>query len=707
MSALFCTNHRNRGRASLRMLGIAMTVFLVLTVLTPVFQQAGAEEAPPITDSEQVEDVTQEETPIAEDEGEGEGTGDEGTGEQQLVLDEPAPEAPVAFHFYKYECDSDYGHDYYQLKENCYEPTVDFQFEVYGPNYTEYFTNSFSADNLVAGVYQFNESIPDGYADPLLYCETTDIVGYASGLNEVVTYDGAYEAQLDPGTTLYCEWFNIHEDYRGVVTVIKYECFDVLHPDATFEDYQYECAQPQADVDFKLDGLSTGNPGNYLTDQSGTVSWGDREADTYYLTETVPDGYGTPVVFCDRYFPFDEQVPEYVRYDLYEYAQIQFDLAEGEHITCYWYNVPEHHGGVVTVIKYECLEALGPDASFEDYQYACTKPQADIDFKLDGLSTGNPGNYLTDANGQVSWDEREADTYYLTETVPSGYGKPVVFCDFYFPFDEEVPEYTGYTVEEFAQITFDLKEGQYITCYWFNIPEYEYSTVTVYKYICDEEIALDKDLAFYQDECAEPHQYVPFNLTGESTGDQGTYETDADGKVFWDELETDLYTLDEEIPSGYGDPIVFCGFSAYHDGAVYDGFPVRYEDVIDGAVELDIEIPNSEFFCWYFNIPEYDTSITIYKWLCPENFDLYSSAKDECTEPLNGVEFTIDGPDGYSSQSLTGDSIPYAVYFGGLEEGYYEIEETLPRHRVRLRGRVLRQLEPLAGRLPALPHRLE
>src|SRR5687768_4207620 len=103
MSALFCTNHRNRGRASLRMLGIAMTVFLVLTVLTPVFQQAGAEEAPPITDSEQVEDVTQEETPIAEDEGEGEGTGDEGTGEQQLVLDEPAPEAPVAFHFYKYE----------------------------------------------------------------------------------------------------------------------------------------------------------------------------------------------------------------------------------------------------------------------------------------------------------------------------------------------------------------------------------------------------------------------------------------------------------------------------------------------------------------------------------------------------------------------------------------------------------------------------
>ena len=56
--------------------------------------------------------------------------------------------------------------------------------------------------------------------------------------------------------------------------------------------------------------------------------------------------------------------------------------------------------------------------------------------------------------------------------------------------------------------------------------------------------------------------------------------------------------------------IVFCGFSAYHNGAVYDGFPVRYDEVYDGALELDIEIPNSTYVCWYFNIPEYDTSIT-------------------------------------------------------------------------------------------------
>ncbi len=256
MSALFYTNHRNRGRASLRMLGIAMTVFLVLTVLTPVLQRAGAEEAPPIADTEQVAQVTQEDPPIAEEEG-------EGTGEEQLQEELVAPpEAPVAFYIEKYECDSDYGHDIYELEANCYEPTIEFEFEVYGPDYYQTFVNTFGADSLKAGVYQFQEFIPDGYGEPILFCEYTDAVEYASGLAEVVVYDGYYETQIDPGYTLSCKWFNIKEDYRGVVTVIKYECFDALHEDATFEDYTYECTEPMADVDFKLDGLSTGNPGN-------------------------------------------------------------------------------------------------------------------------------------------------------------------------------------------------------------------------------------------------------------------------------------------------------------------------------------------------------------------------------------------------------------------------------------------------------------
>lgn len=682
MSALITTDHRIRGRASLRMLGVAMTVFLVLTVLTPVLQRAGAEEAPPIADMQLAEEVLQDDPPIIDDEGEDDGAGEEAPIDQQLVLAEEVTEASIAFYFEKYECDSDYGHDLYELEANCYEPTTEAHFQVYGPEYAQSFVNTFGAQDLKAGVYQFQEFVPDGYGEPIVFCEITDPTGYPSGPAEVVTYDGYYESHVDPGYTLYCKWFNVKVDYRGVVTVIKYECLEALHLDATFENYQYQCTTPQSDVEFKLDGLSTGNPGSYFTDQNGMVSWGDREADTYYLTEFVPEGYGASAVFCDRYFPFDEQVPEFVRYDLYEYAQIRFDLAEGEYITCYWYNSPEEHGGI-EVIKYTCPEFDGIIEGEPNHDYFledCYEVTDGIPFSLqlfgnDYLEWSTTGDY---APGTVHFDSLGEGGYRLDEEKPEGYGTPYVFCQRYVVNGGGVTEFSWYEADEFDAIQFELGGYEGIICHWFNVPEHDDSTVTVYKYVCDEHVALDENLSYYQDECTEAHQEVAFNLSGEHTGDQGTYETDADGKVFWDGLETDLYTLDEEIPSGYGDPIVFCGFTAYHNGAVYDGFPVRYDEVYDGAVELDIAIPNSDFFCWYFNVPEYDTSITIYKWLCPENFDLYDSAELECTEGFNGVEFTIDGPDGYYAQSVTGDSVPYAVYFGGLEEGYYEIDETVP-----------------------------
>ncbi len=954
MSALFSTNHRNRGRASLRMLGIAMIVFMLLSVLTPLLQPAGAEE---IVDSQISDAVLDEQTedPNADPEGDGEGTIESQLQIQEDVVPEEDldgiyvdPVEPVGFYVNKHDCPSDFGHDIYQLAANCSEPTYAAEFQVYGPNYTQFFSGDFGDDGLESGVYSISESIPNGYAEPIVFCKLSDFLGNDNGMAEVVTYDGYYEVQIDPGLTLYCDWFNhplepvgggtviinkhfcdagfdaynasiydmgpycqsqeagvsfelfangtsygtqvtggqaltglvqfdnvpgvpfsiyeggmdgygepiiyckltdaagadtgfqqfpvgfdnayyIESDLSygevlycdwfnvldhdgGSVTVIKYECPDVLSHEATFGDYQYECWQPQADVDFKLDGASTGNPGNYLTDAEGKVTWGEREADHFYLTETELEGYGTPVVYCTTYVLGDNMTTlEYVPFSVSADGQIEFDLDENQHIICYWFNMPEHDdNGSVTVVKYECHEVLDWEASYELYQQTCTQPQADVDFKLDGASTGNPGNYLTDANGRVVWDDREADTYYLTETVPAGYGRPVVYCNISTPGDGQVPSYFGYAVSDEGRIEFDLDEGEHIICYWFNVPgdgggiivikhtcpqiktivelgyedyleacpertdgipyslellgndylewsttgdfdagsahfeslgsgeykltedkpegygkpvifcqryveegggvteyteftadefdaigfelgEYEGivchwfnfpdhddSTVSVHKFICPEHASLDADQDYYQEKCTVAHEGVTFNLNGESTGDQGSEVTDGDGTVSWDGLDTDLYTLDEEIPAGYGEPIVFCGFTAYHNGAIYDGFPVMVDEVYDGAVELDIEIPNSSYFCWYYNIPNDDTSITIYKWLCPENFDLYDDAGATCTEPLNGVTFTADGPDGYQSQSNTGDAIPYAVQFGGLEEGHYEIVEILP-----------------------------
>ena len=47
--------------------------------------------------------------------------------------------------------------------------------------------------------------------------------------------------------------------------------------------------------------------------------------------------------------------------------------------------------------------------------------------------------------------------------------------------------------------------------------------------------------------------------------------------------------------------------------------------------------------CLWFNIPSGNT-ITIYKWLCPAGYDYTdpdASPEDDCTEPLDGVEFEL------------------------------------------------------------------
>uniref|UniRef100_UPI00397D4558 hypothetical protein n=1 Tax=Salmonella sp. SAL4457 TaxID=3159912 RepID=UPI00397D4558 len=59
----------------------------------------------------------------------------------------------------------------------------------------------------------------------------------------------------------------------------------------------------------------------------GVASW-DSDAPGYLtIQEELTDGYGTPVVYCDTYYPFDEQVPEYQWIET-EGALMEYDLAE-------------------------------------------------------------------------------------------------------------------------------------------------------------------------------------------------------------------------------------------------------------------------------------------------------------------------------------------------------------------------------------------
>ena len=68
---------------------------------------------------------------------------------------------------------------------------------------------------------------------------------------------------------------------------------------------------------------------------------------------------------------------------------------------------------------------------------------------------------------------------------------------------------------------------------------------------------------------------------------------------------------------GYGEPVVWCGWTAYYEGAVYDAFPAQV-DATGGVYKGEITVPGTTYFCYWFNIPDEHSRIMIYKYNCPE-----------------------------------------------------------------------------------------
>jgi hypothetical protein len=188
------------------------------------------------------------------------------------------------------------------------------------------------------------------------------------------------------------------------------------------------------------------------------------------IIEELPDGFGDPLVFCS--------VKDELGGSRAPLSQAQTDnnrafwqLNAGDVVFCDWFNVPAPRGTSISVVKFICPAATGVDLdAYEDYAAACTETRADVSFKLDGARTGNPGEQLTDANGQLTWAGMEADRYFLTEEVPAGFGPPVAFCSYYLPAALQNRVYEAYPVSSDNRIEFEIADGEFIACSWFNRP---------------------------------------------------------------------------------------------------------------------------------------------------------------------------------------------------------------------------------------------
>jgi hypothetical protein len=703
------------------MLGLALAVALLAALLVPL---AGSSLGTVAADDEPV--ATEEATDQADGE-----TQDPGDGGQGDDADTEGTETPIAEEtpntalqadpltsnilVNMYGCNADQGNDFLQWSANC-QAGGGFEFDVYGVGYNGQGTQQSAVDwvavrNLPAGQYTIREWVPQGYYQPTVFCSRGPSDGNGTGLVEVVTYDGYFEFELGANESIYCHWFNVPRPQvpvaYGELWLYKMICpvdYGFDYRAAAQIDLQYKCELYDGNaVVFNLLVPANGAVlGQYIRPDVGAYVWKGAPAGEVTVTETNWTGGGTPIVFCYN-APFDGPSDWYK--PAVSGSSADLEILNGVETVCHWFTVPLETGAVKIAASF-CPEGVPFDYATADVVTLatyCDLYQGDkVGFDLVSQVSGETATRTTDPNngGAATWEQVPVGGATVSERAQDGYGTPIVYCYY----TDAPTEYLALAVQEWSA-ALEIRSGQTAVCDWFNVPasesgadpdgedgsdpDGEGGSVIVGTYDCPAGTGYGEEYGWYANACTQPAEGVAFKLDGERTGNPGDKATDAEGDVYWGEREADRYYLSEEVPSGYGKPVLFC---AYDDESL-DPYAPDYTpdaDPFTYRVEFDLD-EGQDFGCYWFNIPadeghdEYG-SITIYKWLCPKDYDLHAPDADpraDCTETYDGVKFTIAGPEAtypysYYDEQVTGDDISGGVAWEDLAEGDYSVEETVP-----------------------------
>ncbi len=431
-------------------------------------------------------------------------------------------------------------------------------------------------------------------------------------------------------------------------------------------------------------------------------SFTDEQVGAGYIsiTESIPDGYGEPWIFCDGYFA-DGSESGFSQYWSSE-GELQHELQPGEWFYCDWFNVPgdfhaeEENDGSIYINKHDC--PLNYDATDKDYYDLAADCQGTMNgVKFDLTVEGNPvqsestGDEIESA---VNFEELFPGDYEVTEEIPAGYDTPVVFCTNHDVTGAELAQYYQADVLN-GSTELTLNEGEYIFCDWFNFPS-DHGGITIQKWECPEGLAfaVEPTLEDYLAACTGYMNGVEFELSYPdddlALGQIKTTGDDGDGTVIFGGVQPGNIVIAEEIPSGYGDPVVFCGWGAIYDADGEGGNPpiaidgiVPLQSLPGGVLEQEM-YPNEGMYCDWFNFPHYDGEIDIYKWECPVGFDAYDANLDElmveCDQAMSGIDFTLNEL-GDGGQELVGIENTDADGFAGfdnVEAGNYTLTEAMP-----------------------------
>ncbi|MEJ7837744.1 MAG: SpaA isopeptide-forming pilin-related protein, partial [Thermomicrobiales bacterium] len=417
------------------------------------------------------------------------------------------------------------------------------------------------------------------------------------------------------------------------------------------------------DVQFTLQ-TETEDVATALSDSSGLVVFDDVVPGTYGISETLPPGYGEPVVMC--YQTSAEGIVQEGPKDIYFGNQIRFDATVGGFLECSWYNIPAtgaDDGPNIVIQARSCGVGvtIADDLLLADAELLCPdiRPGREFIVRLDGERVG-----------AAAANSPERQVFFTKLPVPEGGGNYVieeildsreetlrVFCDL--GTGDGSFTIVPATLERNGVIYQSLNAGETLRCSWFST-EAIMSTVPasggeprieVNLRLCGPDVDLVNDDLLA--ECEEIPENIVFQIAFEA---QLVDEPIPDANDFF-EINTSIGPGTFELKSlpivGLSDPRYRC-LIAPGDGS---------SEEITGTVPSDspglaLPVEGNEFiFCYFFyqNIAEDQAAdeavdeeagvtpgITVLVKLCPpDTAELRVDITEYCNYPGPNITFDV------------------------------------------------------------------
>ncbi len=599
---------------------------------------------------------------------------------------EPSVDAPVyetTITIYKWLCSS--GYDYTDPDSSpdadCSEALDRIPFELSSADYGSVTSTTGDSGTGVAqfsgfepGFYDLTEVSSPYEADGFRICND---FGYGNPGAEPATVGEpfSFEVPNDQPFDGVCNWYNIPSE--NSITIYKWLCPSGYDDEAQNADPQSDCTEALDGIEFTLyDQSSNETTATTGDDATGQVVYGGLDSGDYQLAETnSPDPYDSYIIRC--YTGNENWLADYESYGIDDRYSLSFQDDQYVDLYCNWYDIPS--GNSITIHKYVCPDGYTYDASSTNAANDCTEAVDGIEFTLFEPQDGDETSLTTgDVDpGLVAFDGLDPGDYEIREASSESYSGFIVYCK---ADDGPAMDMGSFGPDDALPWTFEDGEYHQIDCLWFNLPGG--NTITIYKWLCPYQYDYTDPESRPDEDCTEALDDVEFELAQTAPDVTSVTATTGDpdpGIARFSGFGPGTYDLTETTTTYGTDGFRVCNDFGYGNPGA--------EPAIVGE-PFAFEVPTDESFngvCNWYNVPDTigtedtDNVITIYKWLCPAGYDYTdpeSRPDEDCTEVLDGIDFSLTGPSGgLTVIATTGDIDPGIARFGDFGPGSDDLAE--------------------------------